>query len=247
MNTGQNPQDTSYREVALMEKIRSLPPERVHEVEDFVDFLQESIVTLTQLQEQIDILINYVGVGCLGSILANTVVKIWRNWAEFTDEKLFKVKGALNIEFKLDTEDKMVVNGNFVYALEAGKNSINYRISHTLIFGIKDYKFKIDLIPTGISTVVLPLMRVDQSSYKMLLLEEIMGKEEYIKTQQKAVAEKYSNMGYKESWVKGMVSNLDGKMDEFYASYLINYRTFQNKIKNIYSSIKDKVSTKEEW
>ena len=40
MNTGQNSQDTSYREVALMEKIRSLPPERVHEVEDFVDFLQ---------------------------------------------------------------------------------------------------------------------------------------------------------------------------------------------------------------
>jgi hypothetical protein len=40
MNTGQNSQDTRYREVVLIEKIRSLAPERVHEVEDFVDFLQ---------------------------------------------------------------------------------------------------------------------------------------------------------------------------------------------------------------
>ncbi len=40
MNTGQNAQDVSHREVVLMEKIQALPPERVHEVEDFVDFLK---------------------------------------------------------------------------------------------------------------------------------------------------------------------------------------------------------------
>ena len=37
MNTAQNAKN---REVALIEKIRALPPERVSEVEDFVDFLQ---------------------------------------------------------------------------------------------------------------------------------------------------------------------------------------------------------------
>jgi len=36
MNTEQNAQDVT----TLMEKIRALPPERVHEVEDFVDFLK---------------------------------------------------------------------------------------------------------------------------------------------------------------------------------------------------------------
>jgi hypothetical protein len=40
MNTKQNAQDASHREAALMGKIRALPPERVHEVEDFVDFLK---------------------------------------------------------------------------------------------------------------------------------------------------------------------------------------------------------------
>ncbi|MBN1662319.1 MAG: toxin-antitoxin system, antitoxin component, Xre family protein [Deltaproteobacteria bacterium] len=40
MNTGQNAQDVNRREAALIDKIRALPPEKVNEVEDFVDFLQ---------------------------------------------------------------------------------------------------------------------------------------------------------------------------------------------------------------
>lgn len=40
MGTGQNTRNVNAREMALMEKIRVLPPERVHEVEDFIDFLQ---------------------------------------------------------------------------------------------------------------------------------------------------------------------------------------------------------------
>jgi hypothetical protein len=40
MSTGQSARDVDRREAALMEKIRALPPEKVHEVEDFVDFLQ---------------------------------------------------------------------------------------------------------------------------------------------------------------------------------------------------------------
>ena len=39
-HTGQNSRRSNYQETALIEKIRALPPERVHEVEDFVDFLQ---------------------------------------------------------------------------------------------------------------------------------------------------------------------------------------------------------------
>jgi len=39
-HTGQDIRNGDYREAALIEKIRALPPGRVHEVEDFVDFLQ---------------------------------------------------------------------------------------------------------------------------------------------------------------------------------------------------------------
>jgi hypothetical protein len=38
--TDQNLRHDDYPEAVLIEKIRALPPEKVHEVEDFVDFLQ---------------------------------------------------------------------------------------------------------------------------------------------------------------------------------------------------------------
>jgi hypothetical protein len=38
--TDQNLRHDDYHEAVLIEKIQALPPERVHEVEDFVDFLQ---------------------------------------------------------------------------------------------------------------------------------------------------------------------------------------------------------------
>lgn len=40
MNTNQNTGNMSHQEQALLEKIRTLPPERVIEVEDFIDFLR---------------------------------------------------------------------------------------------------------------------------------------------------------------------------------------------------------------
>jgi hypothetical protein len=40
MNTAQNTENISHQELTLLEKLRVLPPDRVHEVEDFVDFLR---------------------------------------------------------------------------------------------------------------------------------------------------------------------------------------------------------------
>ena len=40
MNTREQAESMSHQEQALLEKIRTLPPERVIEVEDFIDFLR---------------------------------------------------------------------------------------------------------------------------------------------------------------------------------------------------------------
>lgn len=40
MNTNQNTGNMSHQEQALLEKIRTLPPEGVIEVEDFIDLLR---------------------------------------------------------------------------------------------------------------------------------------------------------------------------------------------------------------
>ncbi|MBI2650357.1 fibronectin type III domain-containing protein, partial [Candidatus Woesearchaeota archaeon] len=74
---------------------------------DAVDFLQTSIKTISQIQEQISKLIDYVAIGCLYSIIARTFVKIWRIWTEFSDEKIFaKIQDYTSLSFNLGSEDK---------------------------------------------------------------------------------------------------------------------------------------------
>ena len=55
---------------------------------DFVDFLDDSIKTLTDVQQQIDKVVNYVAIGCLVSFGANLVTKIYRKVMEFNEEKV---------------------------------------------------------------------------------------------------------------------------------------------------------------
>ena len=70
---------------------------------DAVDFLQSSITTITQVQQQIDTVINYVAVGCLVSFGANYVIKIYRSYIEITDEILFKT-GINKLQFNLGND-----------------------------------------------------------------------------------------------------------------------------------------------
>ena len=61
---------------------------------DFVDFLQESIQTLTDVQEQLDKLLEYVAIGCLVSFGLNFVLQVYRRWVTFWDEKKLAVVGT---------------------------------------------------------------------------------------------------------------------------------------------------------
>lgn len=61
---------------------------------DFVDFLQDSIKTLTEVQEQIDKLINYVAIGCLTSMGLSLILEIYRRWVTTWDEKIYAIKDA---------------------------------------------------------------------------------------------------------------------------------------------------------
>ena len=58
---------------------------------DFVDFLQDSIKSLTKVQEQIDRLVDFVAVGCLASGGVNLVVQVFRRWTEFWEEKSYLI------------------------------------------------------------------------------------------------------------------------------------------------------------
>ena len=58
---------------------------------DFVDFLQESIGTLTAVQEQVGKVLEYLAIACFSSMGINLAVQIYRRWVTFWDEKLYAV------------------------------------------------------------------------------------------------------------------------------------------------------------
>lgn len=58
---------------------------------DFVDFLQESIKSLTKLQEQIDKLVDFVAVGCIASWGLNLATGFYRRWVTFWEERTYSV------------------------------------------------------------------------------------------------------------------------------------------------------------
>lgn len=58
---------------------------------DFVDFLQASIKTLTDAQEQINKLVDYVAIGCFASGAAYFAIQIYRRWTTFWEEKAYSI------------------------------------------------------------------------------------------------------------------------------------------------------------
>ncbi len=58
---------------------------------DAVDFLQDSIKTLTDIQEQINKLIDYVAVGCFASGGAHLALQVYRRWVSFWEERAYSI------------------------------------------------------------------------------------------------------------------------------------------------------------
>ncbi len=61
-------------------------------VNDFVNFLDNSIKTLAKVQEQIDRVVDYVAIGCLYSFFAHLIFKVYRNIVDLSSEKIFTLK-----------------------------------------------------------------------------------------------------------------------------------------------------------
>ncbi|HLD86801.1 MAG TPA: fibronectin type III domain-containing protein, partial [Candidatus Nanoarchaeia archaeon] len=59
---------------------------------DFVDYLNESLFTIRQVQEQIDAIMPYVATGCLASYVSNFGTQVYRRWVEIFEEKKWLVK-----------------------------------------------------------------------------------------------------------------------------------------------------------
>ena len=144
---------------------------------------------------------------------------------------------------QLNTEDKIIIKGNFLVNFSVAKYVFTYRIQNGLSFSVRDNKFKIDLVPNSASSDGVG--DVDSSIFTQYLTDVAYTKDEFLKYSIDASMKLYLNSGFSEKKAQKMVDkyivNKDGK-DDAYKSYIDNRLVWNNRIALTFTSIKDYVA-----
>tara|TARA_B100000787_G_scaffold165797_1_gene150154 strand:- start:229 stop:876 length:648 start_codon:yes stop_codon:yes gene_type:complete len=160
-----------------------------------------------------------------------------------------KIKEWLVINYKnpkevisFQSDDKIIIKGLFPFEYKMYSSSLNRvrklkcYISNTIIFSIKDYKFKIDLTSNNIETDDRYIM-VERWFYQELISEFTLSKDKYIQYKIKVRKRKYP---------KDPPISIK-TYEQYYLTYTANKRNFENIINNLFSSIKKKVNENDDW
>lgn len=148
---------------------------------------------------------------------------------------------------QLDTKDKLITKGNTVFNYVAGKYNVQYRISITMVFSMRDNKYKIDFTPTDIKSDIIPDTVIDKGIYELLMTNEVLSIENYIISAKEITLNQYRLLGFNEKKSKKMLVKYEKNIIEGYDSYKENKQSFDNEIKSLYTSIKNAVNKKEGW
>ena len=144
---------------------------------------------------------------------------------------------------QLNTEDKIIIKGNFLVNFSVAKYVFTYRIQNGLSFSVRDNKFKIDLVPNSASSDGVG--DVDSSIFTQYLTDVAYTKDEFLKYSIDASMKLYLASGFSEKKAQKMVDkyivNKDGK-DDAYKSYIDNRLVWNNRIALTFTSIKDYVA-----
>ena len=150
---------------------------------------------------------------------------------------------------QLNTEDKVIVKGNFTINFKVTKYVFTYRIHNTLTFSIRDNKYKIDLVPNSASSDGVG--NVDSSIFKQYISDVIYTKDEFLKYSSETAKESYLKLGYTEKkadkWVDKYVVNM---IDDSYNLYITNKPLWDYEIASTFKSIKESISssnTDDDW
>lgn len=156
-----------------------------------------------------------------------------------------KLKEWISINYKsandvvqLDTEDKIIVKGNFTVNYSIMNTSQTLRVINTLIFSIKDYRYMIDLKLNEMYNVSYPSVKMGFEYLEIYITGGALNKDEFLEKNNKLVEQLYANMGYSESKIKKMMNFSESTKNEVYTNYLSLYNNLNQEIKSTYSSIK---------
>ena len=125
------------------------------------------------------------------------------------------------------------------------------RVPNVLMFSIKDNRYKIDLTPTDMYNPDYPETKNNQYTdrvLKAIISKEYMNREEYKKLTNEISKQTYIDLGLSDKEIKKTKSFItEDFMNESYLSSLELYNNFNKEINNIYSSIKEGISTIDDW
>lgn len=154
---------------------------------------------------------------------------------------------SANDVVQLDTKTKLITKGNTVFDYVSGEYNVKYRISITMVFAIKDNKYKIDFNPTEIKADIIPDVVIDKGVYELLMSNNVLSKKNYLISAKEIALNQYRLLGFSEKKSNKMIKKVDKYLVEGYDSYKLNKASFDKEIESLYTSIKNAVNKKEDW
>jgi len=143
---------------------------------------------------------------------------------------------------QLNTEDKIILKGNFLVSIKVHSFMYEYRINALTTFSIRDNKFKIDLTPTDV-THVAGSYNAGLSTIKEFLYSNILTKDEYLPVSVSSLKEFMMILGRsEEKALKAAEKASLKRLDKNYENYLLNKPVWDSEISSTFTSIKDYVT-----
>jgi hypothetical protein len=165
-----------------------------------------------------------------------------------------KIKEWISLTYKssndvlqLDTEDKLITKGNMVVNFEVTKYKFDFRISFTMVFSIKDNKYKIDLTPTEITSIANPSQDIGRAMLEMFMTNEVLSEEDYLVLSNENAFNSYKKFGWSDKKSTKMLKKYEYMIIKGYDSYKTNKANFDIEIKSLYKSVKNAITKKDDW
>ena len=173
---------------------------------------------------------------------------------EMTKNEIYtKAKEWIVVNYKsakdviqLDTEDKIIIKGNFTYNYPNGEA---YGVRHTTTISIRDNKYKIDLIPTSI--FIKSTMKDALPGFKNQFFErEALTIDEFIPWHKDRVIKIWRGQGISEKRIKKLTQKHlteAAQMEQFEIRKAV-FAKWDDTIKSNFSSIENHIKLqKDDW
>ena len=146
---------------------------------------------------------------------------------------------------QLNTEDKVIVKGNYVVVMQ----NISYRVYNSLSFSIRDNKYKVDLIPSGLSTSNIKKNSGLADQIIEIYAPKKLDENEYNEIAQRNGINYLKALGWSDKKIQKKFIN-KGIDEIYYTNYLDDKVAWDKAIESTFKSIKEYINqsnSEDDW